>query len=60
MRLYKGQATSVAATSPVSLYSEDLATFGEGGSYSQVDSEGFVRLFGLPGKVVAQVHGARS
>ena len=57
VRLYKGSATTIATTSPYSLFSEDLATFGESTGYSQADSEGFVRLFGLPGKVVASVQG---
>ncbi len=47
LSLYKGQATHQAATSPYSLYSEDLATF-DGGDYDHQDAEGFIRLFGLP------------
>jgi argininosuccinate synthase len=57
VRLYKGTATSIGATSPHSLYSEDLATFGEGKGYSQAASEGFVRLFGLPGTLAARKQG---
>ncbi|TDJ65717.1 MAG: argininosuccinate synthase [Planctomycetota bacterium] len=57
VRLFKGQATSIAATSPHSLYSENLATFAEGEGYSQADSKGFVRLFGLPGTVAARIQG---
>ena len=53
--LYKGKATSVRAESPFSLFSEELATFGEGKNYQQADSEGFVRLFGLPLRVAAEV-----
>jgi argininosuccinate synthase len=34
------------------LYQEDLATFGEDEVYNQKDAEGFIRLFGLPMKVV--------
>lgn len=45
--LYKGQVTHQAATSPYSLYSQDLATF-DGGDYDHHDAEGFIRLFGLP------------
>jgi argininosuccinate synthase len=55
VRLYKGCATSIGATSPHSLYSEDLATFGKSAGYSQADSRGFVRLHGLPGTVAARV-----
>ncbi|MCA8980618.1 MAG: argininosuccinate synthase [Planctomycetes bacterium] len=59
VELYKGTATTIGVESENSLYSEELATFGAGGSYAQKDSEGFVKLYGLPGKVAAMV-GARS
>ena len=55
VRLYKGQATSIAATSPSSLYSEELATFGKSVDFDQADSRGFVRLYGLPMQVAALV-----
>lgn len=55
VELYKGTATTIGVESENSLYSEELATFGAGGSYAQKDSEGFVKLFGLPGKVAAMV-----
>ena len=54
VELYKGRAQALAASSPDSLYREDLATFGEGGTYRQQDAEGFIRLFGLPLKVAAR------
>jgi argininosuccinate synthase len=57
VRLYKGTATSIAAESPNSLYSEDLATFGQSASFDHADSYGFVKLYGLPGAVAARVHG---
>ncbi len=53
VRLYKGQATALSATSPYSLFSEDLATFGHSQSYDHKDSLGFVKLYGLPTKVAA-------
>jgi argininosuccinate synthase len=53
VRLFKGTATAISATSPFSLYSEDLATFGASASFRQADSAGFVRLYGLPGAVAA-------
>ena len=53
VKLYKGQATAVARKSDYSLYREDLATFGQDDVYHQADSEGFIRLFGLPTKVAA-------
>ena len=36
-----------------SLYSEEIATFGEEDVYNQHDAEGFINLFGLPVKVKA-------
>ncbi|MEM7515905.1 MAG: argininosuccinate synthase [Planctomycetota bacterium] len=53
VELYKGRATSLAADSPHSLYRDDLASFTMGAGYEPADSEGFVRLFGLPGTVAA-------
>ncbi|MGE0141982.1 MAG: argininosuccinate synthase [Planctomycetota bacterium] len=53
VRLFKGSAVAVGATSPHSLYSEDLATFGASASFSHADSRGFVKLYGLPGAVAA-------
>jgi argininosuccinate synthase len=55
VRLWKGSATALGAKSPYSLYSEDLATFGSSAAYDHKDSYGFVRLYGLPGMVAAQV-----
>ncbi len=48
LKLYKGNVIPAGTTSPYSLYSESLATFGAGGIYNQKDSEGFINLFGLP------------
>ena len=53
VRLYKGSATAIAARSPHTLYSEDLATFGASARFDQADSAGFVKLYGLPGAVAA-------
>ena len=39
--------------SPNTLYSEQIASFGEDDSYNQNDSAGFISLFGLPIKVKA-------
>ncbi len=52
LRLYKGNIMNASVTSPYSLYSEDIATFGES-DYDQMDSQGFINLFGLPLKVQA-------
>ena len=56
VRLHRGAATALACESPFSLYSEELATFGEG-DFDQADSRGFVRLYGLPGAVAAKRQG---
>ncbi len=55
VKLFKGSATALSATSPCSLYSEDLATFGASASFDHADSRGFVKLYGLPGQVAASV-----
>ena len=44
------------AWSDYSLYSEEIATFGEDNVYDQTDATGFINLFGLPIKVQAQVN----
>jgi argininosuccinate synthase len=57
VRLYKGTATALSATSKNSLFSEDLATFGQSAKFDHADSYGFVKLYGLPGAVAAKVQG---
>ena len=51
LKLYKGSCNAVGIKSDYSLYSEELATFGEDEIYNQKDAEGFINLFGLPLKV---------
>ena len=53
LKLYKGNIIPAGTTSPYSLYSEEIATFGEDEVYDQMDSQGFINLFGLPIKVKA-------
>ncbi|MDR2655125.1 MAG: argininosuccinate synthase [Oscillospiraceae bacterium] len=53
LKLYKGNIINAGVESPFSLYSEDIATFGEDESYNQNDSAGFINLYGLPLKVKA-------
>ena len=52
LKLYKGNIINAGVTSPETLYSEDLVTFGES-DYDQTDSQGFINLWGLPDKVQA-------
>ncbi|MBE6596538.1 MAG: argininosuccinate synthase [Ruminococcaceae bacterium] len=56
LKLYKGNIIKAGAWSDYSLYSEEIATFGEDEVYNQADSAGFINLFGLPIKVQAQVN----
>ena len=55
IKLYKGNMIKAGAWSDWSLYSEEIATFGEDHVYDQKDSKGFVNLWGLPVSVGAQV-----
>ena len=56
LKLYKGNMINAGVWSPYSLYSEEIATFGES-DYDQYDSKGFINLYGLPIKVQAIVDG---
>ncbi|MBR7070716.1 MAG: argininosuccinate synthase [Clostridia bacterium] len=55
LKLYKGNIIKAGAKSDWSLYSEEIATFGEDHVYDQKDSAGFINLWGLPISVQAQV-----
>ena len=54
LKLYKGNMINAGVWSPNSLYSEEIATFGES-DYNQKDAQGFINLYGLPIKVQALV-----
>ncbi len=54
LMLYKGNILPAGLESPYSLYSEEIATFGES-SYNQKDAEGFIKLYGLPIQVQAML-----
>lgn len=56
IKLYKGNMIKAGAKSDYSLYSEEIATFGEDHVFNQADATGFINLFGLPIKVQAQVN----
>ena len=58
LKLYKGNMINAGVWSPYSLYSEEIATFGES-DYDQKDSAGFINLYGLPIKVQALVDGKK-
>ena len=52
LKLYKGNIFKAGVESPYSLYSENIATFGES-DYDQAQAAGFINLWGLPTKVQA-------
>jgi len=54
LKLYKGNIQNAGVWSAHSLYSEEIATFGES-DYNQKDAEGFINLFGLPVKTRAML-----
>jgi len=56
LKLFKGSAVVIGRRAPRSLYSHDLATFGRSRGFDQGDAAGFIRLFGLPTKVFAEVN----
>jgi argininosuccinate synthase len=53
--LYKGNVLVRGRTSPNSLYDEAVASMEGGGSYDQTDAEGFLRIQGLPSRVLGRV-----
>ncbi|MBQ7241326.1 MAG: argininosuccinate synthase, partial [Firmicutes bacterium] len=55
LKLYKGNIVPAGATSPYSLYNENIASFTTGELYNHADANGFINLFGLPLKVRAMM-----
>jgi argininosuccinate synthase len=53
--LYKGCVRVTGRKSPFSLYDESIATMEAGGSYNQDDATGFLRIQGLPTRVMANM-----
>jgi argininosuccinate synthase len=56
VKLFKGHYTVVARKSPVSLYNEQLATYSKEDLFDHNAAVGFIKLWGLPTKVFAEVH----
>ena len=52
LKLYKGNIITAGVTSPETLYSEKIVTFGES-DYDQGQATGFINLWGLPDTVQA-------
>jgi argininosuccinate synthase len=55
VRLFKGTATVIGRESPCSLYQPQYATFEADAVYNHADAAGFIRLFGLPVRIAAEV-----
>ena len=55
VKLYKGSATVVARKSANSLYDESLATYTSADTFDQDAAIGFIKMWGLPSKVHAEV-----
>ncbi|HEY3320563.1 MAG TPA: argininosuccinate synthase [Planctomycetota bacterium] len=53
--LYKGNLRVTGRKSPLSLYDANIATMEAGGSYNQDDASGFLRIVGLPTRVMANL-----
>jgi argininosuccinate synthase len=54
VKLFKGNATIVGRKSNNSLYTEDLATYGEEDAFDHQAAEGFIYVWGLPTRVWSQ------
>jgi len=52
LKLYKGNIIPAGTTSPYSLYSEDIVTFGDS-DFNQAEAAGFINIWGLPTVVQA-------
>ncbi|KHD84668.1 argininosuccinate synthase [Heyndrickxia ginsengihumi] len=56
IKLFKGHHDVVARKSPYSLYNEELATYLKGDTFDHNAAVGFIKLWGLPTKVYAEIH----
>lgn len=56
VKLFKGHAIVEGRKSPNSLYDEELATYTSADTFNQEASVGFIKLWGLPTKVHAEVN----
>ena len=55
MKLYKGSATAVGRSSPMSLYDLKLATYGDEDEFDQSMALGFIQIYSMPAMVAARV-----
>jgi len=55
LKLYKGNMMVAGIKSANALYDEEISSFGASELYDHKDSEGFIKLFGLPGRIKAMI-----
>ncbi|MCB9765719.1 MAG: argininosuccinate synthase [Alphaproteobacteria bacterium] len=55
IRVSAGSARITGRRSPFSLYDEGLATYSAGDTFDRTTADGFLKLYGLPYKTVAQI-----
>lgn len=55
VKLFKGHAIVEGRKSPNSLYDEELATYTSADTFDQEAAVGFIKLWGLPTQVSAEV-----
>ncbi len=55
MKLFKGNCQVMGRKSPYSLYDKKLSTYGEGDTFNQKDSRGFVQIWGLSLQTIAKL-----
>ena len=56
VKLFKGNVICEGRKSANSLYDEKLATYTSADEFDQEAAAGFIKLYGLPTQVYAQVH----
>ena len=56
LKLYKGNMMVAGIYSENALYDEGISSFGASELYDHKDSEGFIKLFGLPGRIHAMIN----
>jgi argininosuccinate synthase len=55
LKMFKGGLHVIGRTSPNSLYSEGLATYGEGDPFDHAASEGFIKIYAMETATLAKL-----
>lgn len=59
LKVQPNQVLPVAISSPFSLIKPDIASYAQSSSWSAVEADGFIKLYGLQGKIAAAVHATK-